>query len=102
MAADAVETKAELWGRLWGTRADEWASTEEQQLPTYEAAIDRLGIGAEDRVLEVGCGSGVFLRAAADRGAAVTGIDSSERLVELARARAPEAEVREFFVRHRG
>ena len=93
MAADAVETKAELWGRLWGTRADEWASTEEQQLPTYEAAIDRLGIGAEDRVLEVGCGSGVFLRAAADRGAAVTGIDSSERLVELARARAPEAEV---------
>ena len=93
MAADAVETKAELWGRLWGTRADEWASTEEQQLPTYEAAIDRLGIRAEDRVLEVGCGSGVFLRAAADRGAAVTGIDSSERLVELARARAPEAEV---------
>jgi SAM-dependent methyltransferase len=93
MAADAVETKAELWGRLWGTRADEWASTEEQQLPTYEAAIDRLGIGAEDRVLEVGCGSGVFLRAAADRGAAVTGIDSSERLVELARARAPDVEV---------
>jgi len=92
-ATDAVETKAELWGRLWGTRADEWALTEEQQLPTYEAAIDRLGIGPGHRVLEVGCGSGVFLRAAADRGAAVTGIDSSERLVGLARARVPEAEV---------
>ncbi len=92
-ATDAVETKAERWGRLWGARADEWASTEEQQLPTYEAAIDRLGVGADDRVLEVGCGSGVFLRAAADRGAVVTGIDSSERLVELARARAPEADV---------
>ena len=92
-ATDAVETKAERWGRLWGARADEWALTEEQQRPTYEAAIERLGIGGGKRVLEVGCGSGVFLRAAADRGAAVTGIDSSERLVGLARARVPEAEV---------
>ena len=93
-ATGAVETKAERWGRLWGARADEWASTEEQQLPTYEAALDRLGVGPESRVLEVGCGSGVFLRAAADRGAAVTGVDSSERLVELAHARTPEGDVR--------
>ena len=90
-ATDAVETKAELWGQLWGMRADEWALTEEQQLPTYEAAIDRLGIGDGHRVLEVGCGSGVFLRAAADRGAAATGIDSSARVVGLPRARVPVA-----------
>jgi SAM-dependent methyltransferase len=89
-----VETKAERWGRLWGARADDWALTEEQQAPTYEAALDRLGIAAGQRVLEVGCGSGVFLRAAADRGAAVAGVDSSERLVERARARVPEADVR--------
>lgn len=93
-APGAVETKAERWGRLWGERAEEWALTEEQQLPTYEAALDRLAVGAGHRVLEVGCGSGVFLRAAADRGAAVTGVDSSERLVEFARRRAPEADVR--------
>ena len=92
-ATDAVETKAERWGRLWGARAGEWARTEEQQLPTYEAAIERLGIRRGHRVLEVGCGSGVFLRAAADRGAAVTGVDSSEQLVGLARARVPEAEI---------
>jgi SAM-dependent methyltransferase len=88
-----VGTKADRWGRLWGSRADDWALTEEQQLPTYEAALDRLAIGAGDRVLEVGCGSGVFLRAGVDRGAAVTGLDSSERLVELARGRVPEAEL---------
>jgi len=88
-----IGTKAERWGRLWGSRADDWALTEEQQLPTYEAALDRLGIGAGDRVLEVGCGSGVFLRAAVDRGAGVTGVDSSEQLVELARLRVPEAEL---------
>jgi SAM-dependent methyltransferase len=92
-ATGTVETKAERWGHLWGARADEWASTEEQQLPTYEEAIRRVGIGAGQRVLEVGCGSGVFLRAAADRGATVTGIDASERLVEIARARVPEADV---------
>jgi SAM-dependent methyltransferase len=89
-----VGTKAERWGRLWGLRADDWALTEEQQLPTYEASLDLLGVGAGDRVLEVGCGSGVFLRAAADRGALVTGVDASERLLDLARGRAPEAELR--------
>ena len=93
-ARDAVETKAERWGRRWGSRAEAWAATEEQQLPTYEAAIERLAIGAGHRVLEVGCGSGVFLRAAADRGAEVSGVDSSERLVALARERVPEADVR--------
>ena len=93
MTTTDVRGKAIGWGRAWGSRADAWAETEEQQMPTYEAALDRLGVGPGMRVLEVGCGSGVFLRAAADRGAAVTGLDASERLVQLARRRAPEAEV---------
>jgi SAM-dependent methyltransferase len=90
---DVLGTKAIGWGRAWGSRADAWAETEEQQLPTYDAALARLDVGPGRRVLEVGCGSGVFLRAAADRGAAVTGLDSSEGLVELARRRVPEAEI---------
>jgi SAM-dependent methyltransferase len=85
---------AERWGPRWGTRPDEWSATEEQQLPTYEEAIHRLGIASGQRVLEVGCGSGVFLRAAADRGAHVTGLDASEALIERARARVPEADLR--------
>jgi SAM-dependent methyltransferase len=36
----------------------------------------------------------VFLRAAADRGAEVHGLDSSEALLGLARARVPEADLR--------
>src|SRR4029079_11537702 len=90
-ATGVVGTKADRWGRLWGSRADDWALTEEQQLPTYAGALDRLALADGDRVLEVGCGSGVFLRAAVDRGAAVTGLDSSEPLGELAPARAPAA-----------
>ena len=89
----SVEGKAARWGRRWGTRAEAWAATEEQQLPTYEEAIRWIQIGRGQTVLEVGCGSGVFLRAAADRGARVTGLDASEALVELARIRVPEAEL---------
>jgi SAM-dependent methyltransferase len=85
---------AEQWGPLWGARPQEWAAVEEQQLPTYEAAIERLGIGAGQRVLDIGCGSGVYLRAAADRGAAVAGLDASETLLEIARHRVPDADLR--------
>ena len=46
------------WGPLWGSRARDWAANEEQQLPTYEAAIHRAGIEPGDRVLDIGCGSG--------------------------------------------
>jgi SAM-dependent methyltransferase len=84
---------AERHGPLWGARADDWAVNEEQQLPTYEEAIRRAGIEAGQRVLEVGCGTGVFLRAAADRGAHVVGLDASEALIGLAQAPVPEADL---------
>jgi SAM-dependent methyltransferase len=56
-------------------------------------AMRRVGLAKGQRVLEVGCGSGVFLRRAADRGASVVGLDASEALIELARARVPGAEL---------
>jgi SAM-dependent methyltransferase len=67
---------------------------EEQQLPTYEEAVRRAGIGPGQRVLDIGCGSGVFLHAAAARGAQVFGLDASSALLELARSRVPGAELR--------
>ena len=94
MTATTQLGTAERWGPAWGSRAEDWARNEEQQLPTYEEAIRQIGLEAGQRVLEVGCGSGVFLRAAADRGADVAGLDASEALLELARRRVPEAELR--------
>jgi SAM-dependent methyltransferase len=85
---------AERLGPLWGARARDWAAVEEQQVLTYEEAIRRLGITAGQSILEVGCGSGVFLRAAADRGAEVYGLDASEALIEIARSRVPGADLR--------
>jgi SAM-dependent methyltransferase len=85
---------AERWGPLWGARPDDWAASEEQQTPTYEEAVRRVGIAAGQRVLEVGCGTGVFLRLAADRGARTFGIDASDELLAFARRRVPEADLR--------
>jgi SAM-dependent methyltransferase len=84
-----AEGSAKRHGDLWGDRATDWSENEELQVPTYE-----VGISAGSAVLEVGCGSGVFLRNAADRGARVFGLDAAERLIELARRRVPEAELR--------
>ena len=56
-------------GHLWGARAQDWARMESRQAPTYDEGIRRVGIDPGQAVLEVGCGSGVFLRKAADRGA---------------------------------
>jgi SAM-dependent methyltransferase len=97
MTATATATMSERaaqWGRAWGARASDWEAIEVQQLPTYEEAIRRTNISAGQRVLEVGCGTGVFLRAAADQGAEVYGLDASEALLELARTRVPEADLR--------
>jgi SAM-dependent methyltransferase len=90
-----IERSAGRWGPLWGSAPEDWAATEDQQRPTYEEAIRRVGIEPGSSVLEVGCGSGVFLRLAAERGARVAGLDASRALLEIARERVPDADLRE-------
>ena len=94
MATTTTAGSAQQWGPLWGARPREWAASEELQRPTYEEAIRRVGVSPGQRVLDVGCGAGVFLRMVADNGAVPFGLDASEALVELARERVPGADVR--------
>jgi SAM-dependent methyltransferase len=82
------------WGPLWGARPEDWARTEEQQVPTYEEALRRVGVEQGQRVLDIGCGVGVFLSLIADRGALPFGLDASEALIGLARERVPDADLR--------
>jgi SAM-dependent methyltransferase len=92
-----VETKsgsAERWGPLWGARPDDWALNEDQQTPSYEEALRRVGLERGQSVLDIGCGAGAFLRMVSERGASAAGMDASEALVELARKRVPEADIR--------
>src|SRR5712671_5724804 len=85
---------AERWGPLWGARPADWALSEDRQLPTYEAALARTGLEAGWRVLDIGCGAGAFLRLVAERGGESHGIDASRALIELARGRLPDADLR--------
>jgi SAM-dependent methyltransferase len=85
---------AERWGPLWGARPADWALSEDQQTLTYEAALERVDLEPGQAVLDVGCSAGAFLRLVAERGARAFGIDASQALIELARTRLPEADLR--------
>jgi len=83
-----------MQGDLWSRRAADWAEQEEHQRPVYDAILADLGVSGGTRVLEVACGSGVALAAAVDLGGRVSGVDAAAGLVEIARRRAPAADVR--------
>jgi SAM-dependent methyltransferase len=94
MSSTVSRGSASRWGPLWGARPADWAISEDRQLPTYEAALERTGFGAGLRVLDVGCGAGAFLRLVAERGGEPHGVDGSEALIAFARARLPHADLR--------
>lgn len=60
---------------------------------------DALGVGAGDRLLDVGCGPGRHSLAFARRGVIVDGIDISQTFVDLATAAAAEAALPATFIR---
>src|SRR6266508_1798905 len=96
MSSHATVTpgSASRWGPLCGARPDHWTLSEDQQLPTYEAALERTGLEPGWRVLDVGSGAGAFLRLVAERGGVPHGIDASEALIAFARTRLPNADLR--------
>ncbi|HST25747.1 MAG TPA: class I SAM-dependent methyltransferase [Gaiellaceae bacterium] len=85
---------AERWGPLWGARPGDWAMSEDQQTPTYEEAVRRVGLEPGTRVLDVGCGIGAFLELVTAAGCEPFGIDAAESLVDVARDRLPNADIR--------
>jgi SAM-dependent methyltransferase len=60
---------------------------------TVIAALRRSG-RERGRVVDLGCGSGIYARALLDAGYDVTGFDLSEAMIATARRRAPEADLR--------
>jgi SAM-dependent methyltransferase len=81
--------------RLWGTRAKDWANLQEPCCrPVYEAVLKRCAVSKATDYLDAGCGAGMAVQMAAERGAAVTGIDASSPLLEIARSRVPNGDFR--------
>jgi SAM-dependent methyltransferase len=58
--------------------------------PLYAAVLDATGVGPGTTLLDLGCGAGAFARAATDRGARVTGIDTDPAAVGRAAVAVPE------------
>jgi SAM-dependent methyltransferase len=72
----------------------DWALSEDQQIPTYEAALARIDLRPGQFVLDIGCGVGAFLRLVAQRGGRAFGLDASAALLELAHQRVSDADLR--------
>jgi SAM-dependent methyltransferase len=83
---------AELQGRLWSVNTANWAELQEPYLePAFRAGLDAVGVGDHTRLVDVGCGAGLALRLAADRGADVSGLDAAPGMLDYARRRVPGA-----------
>lgn len=76
-----------------GARAREIYGADDVHEFARQAILDALALGPGDRLLEIGCGGGLLLRDALASGAQATGLDHSEEMTDLARERAPDAEV---------
>ncbi|MGO8862828.1 MAG: class I SAM-dependent methyltransferase [Acidimicrobiales bacterium] len=82
-------------GEAWGDRATDWAYLWEPYARSANRAVfDQLAVADGTRLLDIACGSGFAAHLASERGAAVSGIDASEGLVTIARARTPKADFR--------
>ncbi|MGD0698288.1 MAG: class I SAM-dependent methyltransferase [Trebonia sp.] len=81
---------------IGGTDPQAWADlAEAHNQPLFAAVLDAAAVGAGSHVLDVGCGSGLTLVLAARRGAVPSGLDISPGLLGVARARLPDADLRE-------
>lgn len=96
--SQSVPAPVTLWktaGQAWGARSTDWAYLfEPYARPANEVVFNDLGVGAGVRLLDIACGSGLAAQSASGRSAEVTGLDASEALVDIARARTPGGDFR--------
>ena len=72
----------------WSTGSYESTAEQDQLLPAARLVIERADVGVDDRVLDLGCGTGNAALLAAAHTTRVTGVDPAARLLDVARARA--------------
>jgi 2-polyprenyl-3-methyl-5-hydroxy-6-metoxy-1,4-benzoquinol methylase len=81
--------------RSWDNAADAWVehadTSDYQNLFLQPRMFALAGDVSGRRVLDLGCGEGAYSRELARRGARVTGVDGSGKLIDVARQRAAAA-----------
>lgn len=88
MSNPQIEVWNDTVGSAWSTNADHYDAMLE---PFGEAVIGSLGVGAHERVLDVGCGTGATTVRLAGAAASVVGADLSAPMLAIARRRAAVA-----------
>lgn len=84
MGSQAIQSK------LWGQKPSNWSSIQEPMHKSgYDFALNFLSLTPGTKVLDVGCGSGMFSKMAHDEGADVTAVDATNELLAEARKKAP-------------
>ncbi len=91
----SVYTTPEFWGdahisaQMLAFHLDSTVEASSRPLPFVDRSaawiVDRFGVGAETRVLDLGCGPGLYAMRLARVGALVTGVDVSARSLTYAR-----------------
>lgn len=71
--------------RPHGRKAQAVYGAEDVHSFAWEPVLAALALGRGDRLLDVGCGGGVFLRRALETGCDAVGVDHSPEMVKLAR-----------------
>jgi SAM-dependent methyltransferase len=83
-----------LQSRLWGSDPQGWALFgEPHNVPLFAAVLNAAGVRPGSRLLDVGCGTGLTLQLARERGAALAGVDITLGLLEIAASRLPDADL---------
>ena len=86
---------ATVQGQLWGTGPHDWAEVIEPMMrPVHLATLTALAPLSGLSLLDAGCGAGLALQLAAEQGARVSGLDASAALLDVARGRMPDADLR--------
>lgn len=89
-----LDAFAEWERQAWESRAAPYAaSLGDLTRGAVPALLDAAAVGSGTRLLDVGTGPGFVALAAAERGAAVTGVDQSTAMVGIARAAGVDAVV---------
>lgn len=82
-------------GDAWGHSANDWAYLyEHYAIDVMIAIFQKIGVAEGVHVLDVACGSGFVMRHAEAAGARTAGIDAAATLIEIARDRNPDSDLR--------
>jgi SAM-dependent methyltransferase len=85
-AGSSIPPRADAPTMNWGIGSYE--SLAAQLLPAAHVVVESAGLRVDERVLDLGCGSGNAALLAAEHSGQVTGVDPASRLLEIARAQA--------------